>query len=100
MKRFKKSRRSELETGNHAPLEEVVAAVNRRLLGWSRCFSVALEPAYKTVDRYTEALLGRFLVRRHKVPGRGTRTFSYRYLCDELGLPRLADRRRMSRPHA
>ncbi len=101
VKRFKKSLRSELHAGNHAPLEEVVVAVNRKLLGWSRYFSVGtLEPAYRTVDRYAEVLFRRFLVRRHKVPGRGTRPFSYRYLYEELGLVRLGDRWRMSRLHA
>ena len=61
---------------NHGPLGEVVAAVNRKLQGWNRYFSVGtLEPAYRTVDRYTEALFRQFLVRRHKVPGRGTRPF-------------------------
>ncbi len=79
----------------------VVAAVNRKLQGWSRYFSIGtLEPAYRTVDRYTEALFRQFLVRRHKVPGRGTRPFSNRYLYEELGLLRLEDRRRMSRLHA
>jgi RNA-directed DNA polymerase len=101
VKRFKKSLRSELHAGNHAPLEEVVAVVNRKLRGWSQYFSVGtLEPVYKTVDRYTEVLFRRFLVRRHKVPGRGTRPFSNRYLYEELGLVRLDDRRRMSRPRA
>jgi hypothetical protein len=37
---------------------------------------------------------------QHKVPGRGIRPFSNRYLYEELGLPRLQDRRRMSRLHA
>jgi RNA-directed DNA polymerase len=101
VKRFKESLRSELHVGNHAPLEEVVVAVNRKLRGWSRYFSVGtLEPAYRVVDRYTEALFRRFLVRRHKVPGRGTRRFSNRYFYEELGLVRLGDRRRMSRLHA
>ncbi len=101
VKRFKKSLRTELHVANHAPLDEVVAAVNRKLRGWSRYFSVGmLEPAYRTVDRYTEALFRQFLVRRHKVPGRGNRPFSNRYLYEELGLVRLEDRRRMSRLHA
>jgi len=79
----------------------VVAAVNRKLLGWSRYFSVGtLERAYRAVGRCTEVLFRRFLVPRHKVPGRGTRPFSYRYLYEELGLLRLAGRRRMSRLHA
>ena len=101
VKRFKKSLRTELHVANHAPLEEVVAAVNHKLRGWSRYFSIGtLEPAYRTVDRYTEALFRQFLVRRHEVPGRGTRPFSNRYLYEELGLVRLGDRRRMSRLHA
>jgi len=101
VKRFKESLRSVLDVGNHAPLDEVVAAVNRKLQGWSRYFSLGtLEPAYRVVDRYTEALLRNFLARRHKVPGRGTRRFSNRYLYGELGLLRLQDRRRVSRLHA
>ena len=49
-------------------------AVNLKLRGWSRYFSVGtLEPAYRTVDCYTEALFRQFLVRKHKVPGRESR---------------------------
>ncbi|HEX9692342.1 MAG TPA: hypothetical protein VGA22_09620 [Gemmatimonadales bacterium] len=54
----------------------------------------------RTLDRYTSALLRKFLVRRHQVPGRGTRPFSYRYLSEDLGLVRLQDCRRVSRSHA
>lgn len=100
VKRLKASLRAVLSAGSSAPLDELVAAVNRKLEGWSRYFSVGtLDPAYQAVDRYTEALLRSFLARRHKVPGRGTRPFSYRYLYGELGLVRLQDRRRMSRLH-
>ena len=78
MKRFKRSLRSVLHPGNHAPVDEVVEAVNRKLRGWGQYFIIGtLEPAYRTVDRYTCTLLRQFLVRRHKVPGRGTRRFSY-----------------------
>jgi hypothetical protein len=39
-----------------------VAAVNRKPRGWSRLFSIGtLEPSYRTVDRYTEALFMQFL---------------------------------------
>jgi RNA-directed DNA polymerase len=101
VKRFKQSLRAELGPGNHAPLDEVVAAVNRKLDGWSRYFSIgSLEPAYRVVDRYTEARLRQFLARRHKVPGRGHGPFGYRYIYEELGLVRLQDRRRMMRLHA
>jgi len=87
--------------GLHVGKTYVVVAVNRKLRGWSRYFSIGtLEPAYRTVDRYTEALFRQFLVRRHKVPERGNRPFSNRYLYEELGLVRLDDRRRMSRLHA
>jgi RNA-directed DNA polymerase len=101
MKRFKQSLRDVLHAGNHAPLDEVVGAVNRKLRGWGQYFSIGtLEPAYRSVDRYTSDLLRQFLVRRHKVPGRGTRPFSYRYLYEDLGLVRLQDRRKVSRLHA
>jgi hypothetical protein len=64
-------------------------------------FSIGtLESAYRSVDRYTEALLRKFLVRRHKVPGRGTRPFSNRYLYENLGLVRLQTSRRVSRSQA
>jgi len=101
VKRFKQTLRSVLHAGNHAPLDEVLEEVNRKLRGWARYFSIGtLAPAYRSVDRYTEALLRKFLVRRHKVPGRGTRPFSNRYLYEDLGLVRLQEGRRVSRLHA
>jgi RNA-directed DNA polymerase len=81
VKRFKRSLRTVLRAGNHAPLDEVVDDVNRKLRGWAAYFSVGtLEPSYRGLDRYTSDLLRAFLVRRHKVSGRGTRRFSDRYL--------------------
>ena len=101
VKRFKQALRTVLHAGNHAPLEEVVEAVNRKLRGWKQYFSIGtLEHTYRTLDRYTLDLLRKFLVRRHKVPGRGTRQFGYQYLYEELSLVRLQDRRRVSRPQA
>ena len=101
VKRFKQSLRTVLHAGNHAPLGEVMEKVNRKLQGWGQYFSIGtLEPAYRTLDRYSSALLRKFLVRRHKVPGRGTRQFGYRYLYEDLGLVRLQDRRQVSRSHA
>jgi RNA-directed DNA polymerase len=97
VKRFKQSLRSVLHAGNHAPVDEVMEQVNRKLRGWRQYFSIGtLEPTYRSVDRYTESLLRKFLVRRHKVPGRGTRQFSNRYLYADLGLVRLQDRRQVS----
>jgi RNA-directed DNA polymerase len=101
VKRFKQSLRSVLNAGNHAPLSEVMEEVNRKLRGWSAYFSVGtLEPSYRVVDRYTADLLRKFLVRRHKVPGRGTRRFGEPYLYEKLGLVCLQNRRRVSRSHA
>jgi RNA-directed DNA polymerase len=101
VKRFKQSLRTALHAGNHAPLDEVVADVNRKLRGWAQHFSVGtLEPAYRSVDRYTSDLLRKFLVRRHKVPGRGTRRFREQYLYETLHLVCLQDRRRVLRSHA
>jgi RNA-directed DNA polymerase len=101
VKRFKQSLRAVLHAGNHAPLDEVMEDVNRKLRGWAQYFSVGtLEPAYRSVDRYTSDLLRTFLVRRHKVPGRGTRRFREQYLYEKLHLVCLQDRRRVSRSHA
>ena len=76
-------------------------AVNRKLQGWGEYFSIGtLDPSYTAVDTYTRLLLRQFLVRRHKVPGRGTRRFSFQYLHGELGLVRLQDRRRVSASQA
>ncbi len=101
VKRFKQALRTVLHAGNHAPLDEVVEAVNRKLRGWAEYFSIGtLEPTYRTLDHYTSERLRTFLVRRHKVPGRGTRRFSYPYLYEELKLMRLQDRRRVSRTQA
>ncbi|MEX2508339.1 MAG: group II intron reverse transcriptase/maturase [Homoserinimonas sp.] len=101
VKRLKQSLGAVLHAGNHAPLDEVVTEVNRKLRGWGQYFSIGtLEPAYRSLDRYTTDLLRKLLVRRHKVPGRGTRQFSYRYLYEDLGLVRLQDRRQVPRSHA
>ena len=101
VKRFKQSLREVLQPGNHALLQDVMEQVNRKLWGWARYFRVgSLERAYRIVNRYTATLLRKFLVRRHKVPGRGTRRFSDQYLYEELGLVRLRTPRQVSRSHA
>jgi RNA-directed DNA polymerase len=101
IQRFKQSLREVLKAENQAPLDEVLEAVNRKLVGWAQYFCMGtLAPAYRIVDQYATALLRGFLVRRHKVPGRGTRRFSDRYLHETVGLVRLQDRRKRSRLHA
>lgn len=101
VKRFRQSLRLVLRPGNQSPAEEVVAQVNRRLVGWANYFCVGtLSGAYRAVDHHTCMLLRGFLVRRHKVPGRGTRRFSDRWLRAELGLVKLGGRRRVALSHA
>ena len=71
----------------------MVAAVNRRLVGWADYFSVGtLSAAYDAVDDYMSDLLRQLLARRHKTPGRGVRRFTWQYLHQTLGLVRLEDR--------
>ena len=101
VKRFRQSLRLVLHPGNQSRAEEVVAQVNRRLVGWANYFCVGtLSGAYRAVEHYTCMLLRRFLVRRHKVSGRGTRCFSDQWLRAELGLVQLGGRRRVALSHA
>ena len=44
---------------------------------------------FRGVDRYVYERVRDFLARRHKVPGRGTRRFSYEVVYGERGLLRL-----------
>lgn len=94
VKRLKRSLRVLLWRGNPAPLEEVVAAVNRKLEGWANyfCFDTTYF-AYRAIDHYVCQRLQWYLARRHGVSGRGTRRYPIRYLYGSLGLVRLLDRR-------
>jgi len=79
--------REQLNRGNNDPLEDVVAAVNRMLVGWSQYFSYGtLSKAYRTVDYLTRKRLRWWLCRRHKVKGRGTRQFPDSRLYNNYGL--------------
>jgi len=79
-----------LVPGNNAPWQEVRDTLNRSLRGWSNYFCYGTRrSAFRSVDRYTYERVRDFLARRHKVPGRGTRRFSYDTVYGELGLLRL-----------
>jgi RNA-directed DNA polymerase len=99
--RARQNVRAALRPGNHAPLSEVVAAVNRRLNGWANYFCIGTTwVAYRALDRHAEELLRAFLVRRHKVRTRGTRRFDLKCLHETLGLIRLRNRRSLTPSHA
>ncbi|MGH8847195.1 MAG: group II intron reverse transcriptase/maturase [Polaromonas sp.] len=90
-----------LRSGNQAPTSVVIARMNRSLIGWSNYFNLGT-PRYAAtaVDRYAFAQLRAFLVRRHKVPARGTRRFTWQHLHQTLGLVCLQERRRHVPLHA
>jgi RNA-directed DNA polymerase len=70
-----------------APIEDVVAALNRVLRGWANYFSYgALSKARLIVDSYVEERMRAFLRRRHKVAGRGYRQFPMQAIFGELGV--------------
>ncbi len=101
VKRLKRSLWSLLRPSNPGLEPEVVAQVNRRLEGWANYFSVgSIHYAYRAVDNYTCDLLRQFLVRRHQVPGRGTRRFTHRDLYERVGLVKLMDRCPVAASHA
>ena len=79
-----------LVPGNNEPWPEVRDTLNRVLLGWSNYFSYGTRRApLRGVDRYVYERVRDFLVRRHKVAGRGTKRFSCDVVYGERGLLRL-----------
>jgi RNA-directed DNA polymerase len=77
------------------PVEDRVARINRKLIGWSNYFCLGpVSKAYKTVDHHVCRRLRQWLRAKHNVPGRGTSRFPDKYLYDELHLVRLEVRTR------
>jgi group II intron reverse transcriptase/maturase len=72
--------------------EELVATINRVLRGWRGYFCHGtLRKAYHGVDRAVRLHVSRWLVRKFKLPGRGTRRFPMRHIYGELHLMSLDD---------
>ena len=77
------------------PWPEVRDQLNRVLRGWSNYFSHGARlAAYTGIDRHVHDCVRRFLARRHKAPGRGTRQFSRAVVHGKLGVVRLTQPRR------
>ncbi len=90
VQRLKDKASAILVPGNKGTWEEVSATLNRLLRGWGRYFSPG---SHCVTDRAIEAHLydrvRKFLVRRSKLPTRGTRHITMSAVFGELGLPRL-----------
>ena len=83
---------SEMTTGRRrlVDLEKQVAAINRKLTGWSNYFCLGpVSKAYSAVDYHAVRRLRQWLCKKHKVKGAGVSRFSAEYLYLELGLVRL-----------
>jgi len=86
---------SELTRSNRVLLDtdSVIHAINQKLTGWSNYFSLGpVSAAYRTVDAHATYRVRRWLCRKHKMAGQGTRAFSRDYLHNQLGLVSLKDR--------
>lgn len=76
-----------LVPGNQGSWPEVRDQLNRLLRGWSAYFSYGTRlQAYRAIDNHVYDHVRHFLVRRHKVQGRGTRRFSREHVFGELGV--------------
>src|ERR1700686_1605173 len=87
VQRLKKRIGDLLVPSNIDPWPEVCDKLNRSLRGWSNYFGYGSRgKAYRSVDQYVFERARRFLVRRHKVQGRGNRRFTFDVIHRELGV--------------
>ena len=90
MARLKSRARDLLHRGNQQPWPEVCDQLNSVLRGWTAYFGYGTRmPAYRAVDNYVYERVRHFLVKRHKVPSRGTTRFSAEAVFGDLGVLRL-----------
>jgi RNA-directed DNA polymerase len=87
VQRFKTKVSELLVPGNKGSWLEVRDRLNKLLRGWSTYFSYGTRlSAYRAIDQHVYDHVRHFLVRRHKVQGRGTRRFSYETVFGDLGV--------------
>jgi RNA-directed DNA polymerase len=90
-----------LSPSNQASWEDMVVRVNSVLRGWAAYFSYgSVARAYWWVDAFTLHRARWLLTRRHKVPGHGTRRFSWETVFCQGGLLRLGSAGRAAAPNA
>ena len=79
-----------LVPGNMGTWPDVRDRLNRQLRGWSGYFHYGTRTqAYRAIDNHVYEKVRKFLVRRHKVPSRGTRRFPDTKVFGDLGVLRL-----------
>jgi len=79
-----------LRPRNKGPWPQVRNRLNRLLAGWSAYFSYGTRTsAYRAVDLHVGGRVRRFLAKRHKEPGRGTRQFSWSNIHGKFGVASL-----------
>jgi len=75
------------------PVEEMVAHLNRMLVGWANYFCLGpVGQAYGAIDQHVRRRLRQWLCVKHKLQGKGTVRFSHVYLYQDLGLHKLGTR--------
>lgn len=90
LKRLKERIRGVLYRGRPNEWCEIRDELNAVLRGWSGYFNYGtLFKPYGEVDRFVATRVRQFLVRRHKVSGRGTRRFTWTAIFGEIGAYRL-----------
>ena len=90
MQRLKTKVGDMLVPSNNDPWPEVRDSLNSLLAGWSNYFCYGTRRSvFRGVDRYVYERVRDFLARRHKIPGRGTRRFSFDVIYGEHRLLRL-----------
>ena len=88
-----------LHRGNNDPWGEVCVKLNRLLKGWSGYFDYGTcTPAYRAIDNHVMTRVRHFLVKRHRVPSRGTARFSRVTVFGELGVRSLCARQAVRAP--
>jgi RNA-directed DNA polymerase len=96
--RLKQKVRDHLKASHCRSWPEIRDGLNAILRGWSGYFCYGTrKKAHRAINRHVVQNVRGFLVRRHKVPSRGTVRFSYEAIFEELGILSLAENRMPNR---